>query len=187
MTVETPDVSDASPTTDAVRVKDAGEGVKQVKNPFEADFLPSYSQEEWESALGRSKATQDPQAIKSAGNATKLIERAKSFVGTPYKWGGTGPLGFDCSGFTQYLYKELGINLPRVSYQQGTYGKRVGLDQLKPGDLVLWDNSSRNNGADHVAIYIGDGKVIHAPKPGDKVKISSIWDAGHAWGVAMNL
>lgn len=192
MTVETPKLSDVSPTTDApkvktadaVTVKDAGEGAAKVKNPFESFKLQAFSQEEWDTKM---KAQKDKAAPGAGSSADKLIARAKQFIGTPYKWGGTGPLGFDCSGFTQFLYRELGIDLPRISAQQSSSGKRVGIDQLRPGDLVLWDNSSRNNGADHVAIYIGNGQVIHAPKPGDAVKISTIWDSGHAWGVAMNL
>lgn len=108
-----------------------------------------------------------------------LVDFAKRFLGTPYKWGGTSPIGFDCSGFTQYVMKQFGINLPRVSYQQGSGGKAVGGKDLRPGDLVFWDNSSRNRGADHVGIYIGGGKYIHAPQPGSSVKISNL--GGNYW------
>jgi peptidoglycan endopeptidase LytE len=121
------------------------------------------------------------------GSASALINKARSYLGTPYVWGGETPQGFDCSGFTQYMYKTAGINLPRVSSQQGNFGKHIPLSQLKPGDLVAWDNSSRNAGADHVAIYIGNNQVIHAPKPGDHVKISTMFDPQHAWGVEMNV
>ena len=183
MTVETPQLSDVSPTTDAIRVKEAGEGVAKVRDPFESFKLQSVSQEEWDVKV---KAQKDKVAP-AGGAADKLIARAKQFIGTPYKWGGSGPLGFDCSGFTQYLLREVGIDLPRVSSQQAASGPRISLDKLRPGDLVAWDNSSRNNGADHIAIYIGNNQVIQAPKPGDAVKISTIWDSGHAWGVAMNL
>jgi cell wall-associated NlpC family hydrolase len=113
-----------------------------------------------------------------AGNSS-LVEYAKKFLGTPYKWGGTTPSGFDCSGFTQYVFKAFGINLPRVSYQQGNGGSAVSKNNLKPGDLVFWDNSSRNVGADHLGIYIGDGKYIHEPQPGESVKISSL--GGNYW------
>jgi len=191
VTVETPQLSDASPTTDAVKVKDAGEGAVKVKNPFESFKLQSFSQEEWDAKVTAQKVKTAPAAgstsTPAGGSAAKLIARARQFIGTPYKWGGSGPLGFDCSGFTQYLYRELGIDLPRVSSQQAASGPRISLDQLRPGDLVAWDNSSRNNGADHIAIYIGNNQVIQAPKPGDSVKISTIWDSGHAWGIAMNL
>lgn len=103
-----------------------------------------------------------------------IADFAKKFLGTPYKWGGTSPSGFDCSGFTQYVMRQFGINLPRVSYQQGNGGKAVGKGDLRVGDLVFWDNSSRNRGADHVGIYIGGGKYIHAPQPGERVKISNL-------------
>ena len=85
-------------------------------------------------------------------------------------------LGFDCSGYTQYVFKQLGINLPRVSYQQANLGPRKSIKEARPGDLIAWDNSTRNNGADHIGIYLGNGLVIHAPKPGDAVKISKIWE-----------
>lgn len=112
------------------------------------------------------------------GNSS-LVDFAKRFIGTPYVWGGTSPSGFDCSGFTQYVMKQFGINIPRISYQQGAGGKAVGHGEMKPGDLVFWDNSSRNQGADHVGIYIGGGKYIAAPQPGDSVKISSL--GGNYW------
>lgn len=188
MTVEAtpPDLPKQPTMTDAIRIKKVGEGAAKVKDPF-SDFLPSLDESEWNAYRSAAQSKAQAKAAAASGQAAKLIERAKQFVGTPYKWGGSSPLGFDCSGFTQYLYRELGINLPRVSAQQGTYGKRISINQLRPGDLVFWDNSSRNNGADHVAIYIGNGQVIHAPKPGDRVKISKLWDTGRAWGVAMNL
>lgn len=123
-----------------------------------------------------------------SGKGAEVVAYAKQFLGTPYKWGGTGPLGFDCSGLMQYIYRQVaGVNLPRISAAQANAGRRISLDQLKPGDMVAWDNSARNNGADHIALYIGNGQVLHAPRPGDKVKISSLWDTGRAWGVQMNL
>lgn len=123
----------------------------------------------------------------ASGRAAEAIAFAKQFLGTPYKWGGSGPLGFDCSGLMQYVYRKVGVDLPRVSAQQAQAGQRIALDQLKPGDMVGWDNSSRNNGADHIGLYIGNGQVLHAPRPGDRVKISALWDTERAWGVRMNL
>jgi cell wall-associated NlpC family hydrolase len=114
-----------------------------------------------------------------------MLKFAKRFIGTPYVWGGTTPSGFDCSGFTQYVFKKFGIDLPRVSADQGRMGKRISLDKLKPGELVFWDNSARNNGADHVAIYLGNGKIIEAPRPGRSVQISSMYDQANAWGVRL--
>jgi cell wall-associated NlpC family hydrolase len=113
-----------------------------------------------------------------------IVDYAKQFVGTPYVWGGTNlKEGVDCSGLIQSVYRQFGIELPRVSFQQATAGKRIGLNELKPGDLVAWDNSSRNNGADHIAIYAGNGKIIEAARPGTNVRIRKLGDNEGAWGV----
>ena len=126
MSITTPDPVE---TPDALKVKAAGEGAMRAENPFEK-WLPEYlTVDEYDTAVPAAKT----KAVSDAKGASKLIERAKSFVGTPYKWGGTGPLGFDCSGFTQYLYNELGINLPRISNQQGTYGARVSIEGIMSG------------------------------------------------------
>jgi cell wall-associated NlpC family hydrolase len=114
-----------------------------------------------------------------------VLSMARGFLGTPYAWGGATPQGFDCSGLIQYIYAKQGINMPRLSADQARAGKRVDLSQLRPGDLVAWDNSSRNNGADHIAIYIGNNRIIHAPRPGASVEVSEIFDRGNAWGVAI--
>ena len=126
---------------------------------------------------------------RGAGNGWRkaVVEKAREYLGTPYVWGGTDPAtGFDCSGFLQYVYGKLGMDLPRISYQQATAGKRVGLGALKPGDLVAWDNSTRNSGADHIAIYMGNGKIIEAPRPGLGVRIRELGQDEDAWGVRLN-
>lgn len=112
-----------------------------------------------------------------------VVELGKSLLGVPYVWGGTSPSGFDCSGLVQYVYGKMGIRLPRVSYQQARAGKAVGLGELVAGDLVAWDNSSRNNGADHIAIYIGNGMILEAPRPGTSVRIRKLGRGEGAWGV----
>ncbi|MHC9538965.1 MAG: C40 family peptidase [Vulcanimicrobiota bacterium] len=103
-------------------------------------------------------------------NATQqgIIDEAKTWLGTPYVYGGTSRSGVDCSGFVQNVFKAKGINLPRVTTDQVKQGKEVSRNQLQPGDLVFF----HNNG--HVGIYIGNGQYIHSPHTGDKVKISSL-------------
>lgn len=105
-----------------------------------------------------------------------VVNEAKKYLGLPYVWGGTSKeKGVDCSGLVQSVYKSLGYDLPRVSADQARQGTAVAsLAEAQPGDLIAWDNSSRNNGADHIAIYIGDGKMIEAPRTGLNVRIVDV-------------
>jgi cell wall-associated NlpC family hydrolase len=101
-----------------------------------------------------------------------------------YQWGGSTPkTSFDCSGLVQWAYKSMGIQLPRVSADQARAGRKVPLQSLRPGDLVAWDNSSRNNGADHIAIYIGNGQIIESPKTGQAIRVRALGNEQNAWGV----
>ncbi len=106
---------------------------------------------------------------------TKNIEdKAKKLLGKPYVWGATGPKCFDCSGFTQKVYKAVGINLPRVSRNQAKVGKIVAFNELKRGDMVFFDTSRERVGkVNHVGIYLEDGKFIHASSGKHKVVITS--------------
>lgn len=92
---------------------------------------------------------------------TRIISTAKGFIGVPYRWGGTTPAGFDCSGFTRYVFASQGITLPRVSRDQYKVGTSVAFKNLIPGDLVFFNLSSGNE-VSHVGIYIGNGKFISA-------------------------
>jgi cell wall-associated NlpC family hydrolase len=139
--------------------------------------VPSYGAE----SRGAAMHQEDVTAV--GGQAGKIVRAAKSLLGTPYVWGGSSTTGVDCSGLVQLAYKAAGVNLPRVSYQQAGSGKRVGLGDLKPGDLVAWDNSTRNNGADHIAIYLGGGQIIEAARPGTNVRIRKLGNNEGAWGV----
>ena len=93
-------------------------------------------------------------------------------LGKPYVWGTEGPISFDCSGLAQYIYKQIGIDIPRIALEQSRVGKEVNKNDLKYGDLIFFYNNTA--GLHHVGIYIGDGMVIHSPHTGDVVKISSI-------------
>lgn len=106
-----------------------------------------------------------------------VVDEARKYLGLPYVWGGTDPKkGLDCSGLVQVVYKNLGYDLPRISADQARSGRPVAsLAEARPGDILAWDNSSRNNGADHVAIYIGDGKMIEAARPGTDIRISDVY------------
>ncbi len=101
--------------------------------------------------------------------AQAAVNAALSKLGSAYVWGATGPSTFDCSGLMQWAYKQAGITLPRVSSAQATFGSPVARDQLQPGDLVAYYSP-----VSHIGMYIGDGKMVHAPTSGDVVKISPL-------------
>lgn len=104
-----------------------------------------------------------------------VVEKAKSKLGCPYVWGATGPNYFDCSGLTQWSYRQMGISIPRVAAAQAQAGKKIDRDELKVGDLIFFrTDSSTPNRISHVGMYIGNGKFIHAPHTGDVVKVSSL-------------
>jgi cell wall-associated NlpC family hydrolase len=154
--------------------------IEQPKDPMESLHMPTLKSQ------NTTTVTVDGVEVDASGSAPKGITAfAKKFIGTPYVWGGTSPSGFDCSGFVQYVYAHFGKKLPRISADQARAGKRIALGAMRPGDLVAWDNSSRNNGADHIAIYLGNGLLIEAPRPGASVRISHLYDTGRAWGVRL--
>ena len=101
-------------------------------------------------------------------NGSDIVNYAKKFINVPYKFGGSNPSGFDCSGLVQYVYNNFGIHISRTTKTQINDGKEVGRNQLQLGDLVFPSNN-------HVTIYIGNGQVLHAPQPGESVKISKLW------------
>ncbi|AOR24689.1 NlpC/P60 family protein [Clostridium taeniosporum] len=114
--------------------------------------------------LGSSNVT-----VPSAGNAQSILNEAYKHLGKAYVYGATGPSHFDCSGFTQYVYrKAAGVDITRTTYSQIGVGVPVSRSQLQPGDLVFTH-------AGHVGIYVGGGNMIHAPQTGDVVKVSSVY------------
>lgn len=113
----------------------------------------------------------NPFKTEAAFSANKLIAEAHKVIGTPYRAGGTTPKGFDCSGFVSYTYKKIGVSLPRSSSAMYTKGRPVSLNQLAPGDLLFF-KTSKHKGISHVAIYIGNNRMIHATSKG--VKVDSI-------------
>jgi len=104
----------------------------------------------------------------------EIVKTARSFVGVPYRWGGTSAAhGFDCSGLAMAIYRLNGLKLPRTSGQQYEAGMPVGREDLARGDLVFFDTRGRGR-ISHVGIYIGQGRFIHAPKTGKRVCASSL-------------
>lgn len=102
-----------------------------------------------------------------------VVAIAKRYIGRPYVWGASGPGSFDCSGFTMFVYAQVGVRLPHSSAAQIGYGQRVSRANLAPGDLVFFYRPIH-----HVGIYVGGGRFIHAPNSGSSVRIDSL--AGHS-------
>jgi cell wall-associated NlpC family hydrolase len=119
-------------------------------------------------------------ALSGAGTGTAtgavtgdaVVAAAKKYVGVPYVWGGTNPaVGMDCSGFVQRVFKDLGVELPRVVSDQMRQGTPVAsLAQAKPGDLLV------SFGGEHISIYLGNGKAIDAPVPGQTIQVRDAWE-----------
>ncbi|MBB0246520.1 glycoside hydrolase [Streptomyces alkaliphilus] len=101
--------------------------------------------------------------------AEQAIAHARAQLGKPYVWGATGPGSYDCSGLTQAAWRAAGVELPRVTWDQVNAGTRIGRADLRPGDLVFFYSD-----ISHVGLYIGDGQMIHAPRPGTNVRVESI-------------
>jgi soluble lytic murein transglycosylase-like protein len=127
------------------------------------------------SALAGATGDDGSQILSTSGGVSgdDIVASAKKYLGTPYVFGSTDPSkGLDCSALVQRVYKDLGVQLPRLSYQQAQSGQAVAsLAAAKPGDVLAFDAP-----VDHVAIYLGNNKMIAAPKPGDHVKIESVYE-----------
>ncbi len=111
------------------------------------------------------------------GKASELVMQAMGLLGVPYKRGGTSEeKGFDCSGFVRHMYeKSVGLVLPRRAEEQAKVTEEISRSELKPGDLVFFNTLKRT--FSHVGIYVGDGKFIHAPRPGKAIRVDDMREA----------
>jgi cell wall-associated NlpC family hydrolase len=105
-----------------------------------------------------------PEAAKSPdqGQLATLIEKAKTCLGVPYRWGGISRKGFDCSGFVRFVFGSCGIDLDRTSRSQAEQGDPIDLANIEPGDLLFFSTRGMRKGISHVGIYLGEGQFIHA-------------------------
>jgi len=138
---------------------------RQVQNPAPQASRPQFSQQTQQSAVYN---------IHPARN--RMVQIATSAIGTRYKWGGDSPQkGFDCSGLMTYVHKNaLGMNIPRTTAKQRDRSRTIPFQQLQPGDMLFFKTGSRTN---HVGVYIGNRKFVHAPSSGKRVTVASMDNA----------
>ncbi len=124
-----------------------------------------------QAAVSRSSSVVRQQSFPAPTRAprSEVVNIAKRYLGAPYQWAASGPDRFDCSGFTMFVYRQVGVSLPHSSRAQFGVGQKVSRADLQPGDLVFFGSPIR-----HVGIYVGGGQYIHSPRTGDVVKISSL-------------
>jgi peptidoglycan DL-endopeptidase CwlO len=108
-----------------------------------------------------------------AVNLSGIAGIAARYLGVPYVYGGSSPAGFDCSGFVEFVYSQVGVSLPHSAAEQGRLGTRVPVSAAVPGDVVVLDGGS------HVGIYVGGGRMIDAPEPGRVVSVDAIYDSNY--------
>lgn len=142
------------------------ERANQITEEEDATVSVASSRQSTRNALSRIRNGQ-----RDADKVEQILSVAEGYIGVPYVWGGSTPSGFDCSGLVQDVYRSVGINLPRTSAQQATQGTAIAVSDAQPGDLLYWD---RDGQVYHVAIYIGGGEYIHAPRPGRTVGVASV-------------
>lgn len=127
-------------------------------------------------ALAGKNPSNKPNDSGVSGSVTgrQIVSKAEEYLGVPYKWGGTSPSGFDCSGFVYYVLRSLGINASRTLVTMYAQGEKVAKSDLEPGDIVFFQNTYKA-GISHVGIYVGDGKFIHAPSSGKVVSYADLY------------
>ncbi len=123
-------------------------------------------------ALGKNEG--DSNIVTGSVTGAQIVSKAEQYLGVPYKWGGTSPSGFDCSGFVYYVFRSMGINISRTLVTMYAQGTKIDKDELQPGDIVLFQNTYKA-GVSHVGIYVGNGKFIHSPSSGKVVSYADLY------------
>ncbi|MDU1568601.1 MAG: NlpC/P60 family protein [Clostridium sp.] len=141
--------------------------VEEINNSIEAAKVKLEELQAQEEAANKPSIPNRGPGSSASGNA--IVDFAYGYIGAPYVYGAAGPSSFDCSGFTSFVFRNAaGIDITRTTYSQIGVGTPVSYGELQPGDLVF------TYGLDHVGIYVGGGQYIHAPQPGDSVKVSPV-------------
>lgn len=153
-------------------------GVKDGWYKVTVDKISGYMSPEYVYINGEMPKSMTSRNDSSDANGLRqeVLDYAASFLGTPYVYGGSTPSGFDCSGFTSYVYKNTVRSIPRTATQQRNALTNVSMDELKPADLVFFGS---NGSITHVGIYAGNGQFIHSPHTGSSVKYDTLWSGNY--------
>jgi cell wall-associated NlpC family hydrolase len=130
-------------------------------------------------AAGERKKKSSRSKRSFAARSAKVMRSGNALKGVPYRYGGSTPRGFDCSGFTSYVYRKVGVRLPHSATGQMHKARRISRSKARKGDLVFFRSGSR---AYHVGIYAGGNKVLHSPRPGQRVHTARIWTRNVTFG-----
>jgi cell wall-associated NlpC family hydrolase len=164
--------------------KNSGLDKMDVTGTLDGLLMPTVDEDQFRQAFPDGSSNFALTSTTGGGRAA-VENYAKQFLGTPYVWGGTSPSGFDCSGFTQFVWKKFGLGIPRLTYGQAGAGATTkNLNQLRPMDLVLFNNGD-SQGPGHVAFWLGNGMILEAPYTGAKVRIRKIGAHENVFGVQL--
>lgn len=159
-----------SQATQATQTTQAATTTNQVAQTTSQTTSQPAAQTQTSQASQTTQTSQAQVATPSSYSVSALLSYAQTFTGVPYVLGGTTPAGFDCSGFTQYVFNHFGKNIGRTTYQQQYAGTKLAVSSAQPGDLLFW---GAYGSAYHVGIYLGGSSYIAAPEPGESVSVKS--------------
>lgn len=177
ISTEAPSLKDmdkiAKDTQESKQIAPTAEDINETNAAYQKAVQAAVQASEIKAAE-QAKAEQAKKAAAAAlmrEDRSKIIPEATKHLGVPYVWGGKTPSGFDCSGFTNYVYQQVyGINIGSYTVPQESAGKQIGVQEAKPGDLIFWGEQGSTY---HVGIFAGNNHYIHAPQSGDVVKVEA--------------